>query len=112
MTKRETEELYTSLLAQNGQNEQLMVAIEEMSELTKELTKMSRGNGSTMKLTEEIADVSICLEQIKLFFNIEDKDIELFKQFKLKRLEHFYIKPVEEGQQLVFDFVTKGYNHE
>ena len=79
-------ELYSKLLKKNGEK-QIIVAIEELSELQKELTKMLRGNGDKHDLMFEIADVYIMLEQMKLYFNIEDEDINFLKQLKNKRTE-------------------------
>ena len=113
MTK---EEVYDNLREENGINGQLMVAVEELAELTKEITKLSRRKGSTMRLTEEIADVQICIEQLQRFFNIENSSIKVFKDFKIKRLEEFYVKEVPNikmtnGSQLKFEIgpVDEGF---
>lgn len=47
---------------------QVMMVFEEMSELQKELCKYLRGRGSFEHIAEEIADVEIMLEQMKLLF--------------------------------------------
>lgn len=52
---------------------QFIVAIEELSELQKELCKMLRNKGKKENIIEEVADVTIMLEQIKFFFNIDDE---------------------------------------
>jgi len=116
MTK---EEVYDNLREENGINGQLMVAVEELAELTKEITKLSRRKGSTMRLTEEIADVQICIEQLQRFFNIENSSIKVFKDFKIKRLEEFYVKEapksytlnMKNGSQLEFEVspVNEGF---
>lgn len=85
------DEIYAALIYKNGQDNQLNVAIEEMAELTKELTKMLRAKGNRMHLVEELSDVEICLAELKLIFTITEKEIELFKSFKIKRLEHYYL---------------------
>lgn len=64
---------------------QKIVAIEEMSELQKELCKNLRGRLGVYAIAEEIADVEIMLEQMKLLFNIEN-DVNGWKEEKLKRL--------------------------
>jgi len=91
-------ELYEKLIYSNGQEHQLTVAIEEMSELTKEIVKMLRIKGNRMHLIEEIADVEICLEQLKLIYSVDNKEIELFKKFKLSRLQHYYIGEKNEDK--------------
>ena len=85
------DEIYLKLLQQNGQDHQITVAIEELAELTKELTKAVRGFPNKMRITEEIADVTICIEQLMLMYEISDNDIKLFTTYKLKRLERFYV---------------------
>lgn len=69
-----------------GRNVQTIVAIEELSELQKELTKYLRSNGDKQHLEEEIADVEIMLEQIKIMYNASDTAIENFHNSKMIRL--------------------------
>ena len=64
----------------------MVIAIEECSELQKEITKIIRKKGDLTNLAEEIADVEIMLEQLKLIFRIHDKVIEQ-KDEKIKRLK-------------------------
>lgn len=47
---------------------QIVVMMEEMSELQKELCKYLRGKYSPANIAEEIADVEIMLEQMKMLF--------------------------------------------
>ncbi len=70
---------------------QLIVAIEELSELQKELTKALRNinNNKTINLenlVEEIADVEIMIEQIKMIFRIDDLEVKNVIQRKVNRL--------------------------
>lgn len=65
---------------------QLVVAIEECSELQKEISKIIRKKGDLSNLAEEIADVEIMLEQVKLHFSIGAM-VEGIKEEKLTRLE-------------------------
>ena len=69
--------------------QQLFVAIEEMSELQKELCKFLRGKGKINNICEEIADVYIMLEQLKLYFEINEEDIDEIMQFKINRTMKF-----------------------
>lgn len=69
-----------------GRINQLTVAIEEMSELQKEICKYFRHEGKHEDLIEEVADVSIMLEQIILMFDIED-DVKKVMEEKLQRLK-------------------------
>lgn len=77
-------EIYRQALEKWGWH-QRTVAIEEMAELQKELCKNIRGNNNEIEIAEEIADVEIMLEQMKLLFDIEKK-VEEFKKYKLERL--------------------------
>ena len=72
-----------------GYEKQIPVWIEEMSELTKELCKWQRKGSLHPELIdnikEEIADVTICLDQIKyLLHYTEDSLMEEYK-YKVDR---------------------------
>lgn len=75
------------VIKHNGYKMQTMVAIEEMSELTKELVKFMRGEHNTDAIAEEIADVEIMLRQMKIIYDIKDEDVEKLMVIKLKRLK-------------------------
>jgi len=87
---RMNDEIYKKAVKQWGKPMQIIMALEEMSELTKELTKNLRGKDNTIQVCEEIADVEIMLEQLKVIFdNKQWKDgttVEIAKREKLKRL--------------------------
>lgn len=59
-------------------------AIEEMSELQKELTKDLRQIGDTENLISEVADVYYVLSMLKQLYNISDEDIS--KRINSKQL--------------------------
>lgn len=65
-----------------GKESQTIVAIEELSELQKELTKALRGKGSYVHITEEIADVMVMINQLRILYGISDS--ELMKVFDEK----------------------------
>ena len=70
-----------------GENNQLIVAIEELSELQKELCKRLRGSKTNVEhIAEEIADVYIMLAQLVQMLDIHNA-VERNKYFKLVRLE-------------------------
>lgn len=81
----EKKELYEKAFKKWG-DLQIVVAIEEMSELQKELCKALRGNYNLPEINEEVADVEIMLEQIKQIFRLGIA-VEVTKENKLKRLE-------------------------
>lgn len=67
------------------QEKQLDVAIEEMSELTKEICKFKRNQGNNENLKEEIADVVLMIKQLMFYFNFNKKEIDNIIDFKIKR---------------------------
>lgn len=69
-----------------GPKLQTVVAIEEMSELQKELTKFLRGNGKKKHLTEEVADALIMITQVQIIYGIGDEDVREVMDYKLNRL--------------------------
>ena len=77
---------YTNAMLAFGEQNQLIVAVEELSECQKEICKILRGCDGLRNLAEEVADVTIMLEQIQLMFNINDCVCN-FMDEKIKRLE-------------------------
>jgi len=90
--KKIDKEIYKALEKKYGQEHQVTVCIEELAELTKALTKYLRNHEThPMIMIEEIADVEICLAQMKIFFDMRN-GVDFFKDFKMKRLQKFYIE--------------------
>lgn len=79
-------DLYQRVIDTYGTGSQLMVAVEELSELQKEICKAFRGKLNEQNLIEEIADVEIMIEQVKMIYDLNDDEIEAEKQVKLWRL--------------------------
>lgn len=70
-------ELCTDLIDKYGEPEQLDVLIEEMAELTKAILRARRsGDMLSPEMIEEMVDVEISLEQLKLMF--EKRSAEVF----------------------------------
>ena len=69
-----------------GSSMQIVGMMEEMSELQKELCKNLRGRGSIEHIAEEIADVEIMLEQMKMLFLCAD-DVRDVRRRKVERLK-------------------------
>lgn len=86
-TRMNKEKIYKKAIGKYGVAAQLDMVIEEMSELTKEICKIKRGKGNYMNLVEEIADVEIMLEQLKMICQIRINDIHGMKYQKLERLK-------------------------
>lgn len=68
-----------------GKEPQMIVAIEELSELIKELTKNLRGENNEDHIAEEIADVHIMINQLELMFE-NSQSVRTWKERKLNRL--------------------------
>lgn len=64
---------------------QLAVVIEEMAELTQELTKMLRGRDNRTGVIEELADVQLCVWVTMKMLGITDKEINQAIQVKSDR---------------------------
>lgn len=79
-------EIYEKLLKKYSLNKQYVVAIEELAELQKELTKALRSQGDIDHTAEEIADVEIMLEQLK-YYNRESQLSQKVEYWKLKKIK-------------------------
>ena len=100
MITKEEKELLQTAINEYGCCLQQDVAIEEMSELTKAIIKFRRSfvgfNQQRISpelkevlrsdIAEEVADVLIMMEQLKLIYDIEE-DVEKWKEKKLNRLK-------------------------
>lgn len=83
-----------------GKEHQLIICMEEMAELTKELTKNLRGRRNLQDISEEVADVEIMLEQVKVIFDLKEEVSEA-KEAKLLRLQKRIVR--DTGEQ---DYAT------
>lgn len=77
--------VYEKALAHYGAEAQTLMMFEEMSELQKELCKRSRGADNIDSIAEEIADVEIMLEQMKILHDCKG-GVSYHKLRKLERL--------------------------
>lgn len=86
MTYEERRAVYFAAIDHYGSDSQILMAVEEMAELTKELAKTFRPNETTTeKLVDEIADVVVMLEQLRLIFDVNEEVQERI-DFKVQRL--------------------------
>lgn len=69
-----------------GADLQKQVAIEEMSELIKEICKDFRGTGNKERIIGEIADVQIMLSQLMIIYDFKDWELSGEMARKLARL--------------------------
>ena len=81
----ERSKVYAQALDSFGTVTQLVVALEELSEIQKEICKAIRGEVNLQHLAEEIADASIMLEQLRLLFDINDEVCDIMDA-KVERL--------------------------
>lgn len=62
------------------------IAMEELSELIQAISKAKRGKINKDNMTEEIADVIICINWIKNIYNIDDESMQSWLEFKENRI--------------------------
>ena len=62
------------------------VCMEECAELIQAISKAKRGKSDENNMTEEIADVLICIEILKQIYNIPDYSIKNWIERKQKRI--------------------------
>ena len=78
---------YTNAVIAYGELNQMVVALEELSECQKEICKYLRGNGIADNMAEEIADAMICLEQVQYFLGLDELVRKKMDQ-KVERLDN------------------------
>ena len=90
MELEKREECYRKFVKVFGEEAQIMLAIEEMSELTKELCKYFRAKGNSEKFEKvkkdiiaDTAAVFICAEPLRLMFG--GKEVDEMIEYKIKR---------------------------
>lgn len=82
----ERKQIYQAACEKYSIDSQIVIAIEEMSELIKEICKISRGQGNIESLSEEIADVTIMMEQLRVIYDINDLTCD-YMDAKIRRLQ-------------------------
>ena len=76
-------------ICRHGREYEMFIAAEEAAELIQAISKVRRyGYIGEHKdnLIEEIADVSIILQELKMMFDITDADVEKKIDFKIQRI--------------------------
>lgn len=69
-----------------GKDLQSTVCMEECAELIQAISKEKRGKSDKSHLTEEMADVIICMEMLKEIYSISDDMISEWIQIKEARI--------------------------
>ena len=103
MMKEIVPETICAMLEKFGEDSQIDVAIEEMSELTKELVKYKRSKihfrekqaTSRASVVEEMSDVFFMLEYLKWIFDVTDEEIFEAVAAKAARTKGRYINETE-----------------
>ena len=85
------EDILKQTIEHFGTDHQLNMAIEEMSELTKEICKYKRGADNLEAIIEEMADVYVMLWQMEMIFHNGDKVYDVVCK-KIERLHERYLK--------------------
>lgn len=78
--------IYQGAIAKWGEDAQMKMVLEEMSELQKEICKLWRGKDNRDAIAEEVADVEIMLGQLQVMLEIFE-DVDRHKKEKLLRLQ-------------------------
>lgn len=78
-------EIVSRSLNTYGNGIQLVVCMEELSELSQTISKEIRGKDNRNNIIEEMADVIICLEILKQVFEITDEYIDSWIKYKQER---------------------------
>lgn len=86
VTDKEATEICKDALYHYGISNQTSKAIEEMSELTKEICKWKEGADNKAQIIEEMTDVYIMLKQMVIYFDCLT-EIYQMRNKKLKRLK-------------------------
>lgn len=79
-------ETYTNAMIAYGEHHQITKCLEEMGECIQAICKVMNGEDDFAHLAEEIADVTITMEQMRMIFGINDKVCE-FMDAKVLRLD-------------------------
>ena len=76
----------------NGSAHQIGIALEELGELQHELFKCLREKGDRDHVIEEMADVEICLQELKEIFHITTEELHAMIARKVDRLDQMLRK--------------------
>ena len=96
MTNQEIIDTYKQAIELYGEHAQKLMAIEEMSELTKEICKDFRGKLDREHLIEEMTDVLITMDQMMIMYEISVNEIKQMREGKLERLKERMDKENDE----------------
>lgn len=87
----EQKKVLIKALKNYGVDNQLLICEEEAAELIQAITKMQRYPDDLNRrdnLIEEMVDVLICLEYLKLIYKIDDAEVDKQMNGKVKRIKN------------------------
>ena len=110
-SRKEKAEIYNAVVdsyRKKNVYEFYSVCMEEMGELTQKISKHLRGKigDNDVEILEEIADVQICLETLKVFMNTDPEDMDYVEDVKLNRLKERHMK---NWIPKLWQFISEGY---
>ena len=70
-----------------GTETQSTTCMEECAELIQAISKMKRGKDNLENLSEEMADVYICLEMLMQIYGVDESKVNAWIDYKQKREE-------------------------
>lgn len=74
--------------------ENLIIAMEELSELIKEISKNLRNKGNYINTCEEVVDVEFALSVVKQYIHANEDDLNKIRNLKLNYLKESLNKEV------------------
>lgn len=104
----EQKKILQKVIIENGIVKQSLIYLEELDELGQRISKAARGKLNKANLTEEIADVYNVITQLKMFYGINDEDIQTRLNYKINRTATDM--KLEAINRLRFAEVRKGEN--
>lgn len=90
----ELESLYLRIadeIPEDKDSQPMVIAMEECGELSQAIAKGIRGKADVVNLAEEIADVQVIIDYVKIKWNLSDDDIKIIRALKLEQLEDIVV---------------------
>lgn len=85
MTQKQEQQYIKEMIDTLGKETTLVIAMEELAELQQQVSKLYRGKGNIENLTEEIADVCICIDLITKVSGVKEEQLESWINKKMER---------------------------
>ena len=79
-------EIIKNSIKHYGVDAQSTVCMEECAELIQAISKEKRGKHDYIHLSEEIADVLICISMLQAMYHVNDRDIQRWIEYKQERI--------------------------